>query len=273
MERYRKSFYKIDVGYELEKQLINQMNLEIVVGEVQITIETNESISYKLKVGGAIKPNQSELSLEADFLTVSGIEILAIKDDDEKVIFILNQLSIKRKVKIYDKIGTKYKNVSTIYSGLIENFVFRTKMKIKSMSTFICSWLHDIIESLKQTAAEVVPIIATFGSTKSPESDSFRLIDITEELSVEIESFSVYISDFSEFLSDMQNEELNKAQTLDLRKKKSIVYKKKGLEKEIIRNNNFDCRSGTIDFKLIKYKLSKLISQIRKFGVVFSFRN
>lgn len=263
LEQFRASFERQNVGALLELQILSDRHLEVVVGEVQMRVETNHSISYQLLVRGVAKQEEPTLGLETHFLNVSEIEVLAFKDDSEHLLFVASQLNLKRKTKIYDSAGHQFHQADTLCSGLVESSLVKNKLHVKGVSVFVCHWIGQIVEGIKQTVAEFTPMLAKLVIPDNSTQQTLRLIDVSEELLVSVDVVSVFICQMEGGVGGQGECKRKGESAVDSLKRQSVVFKQESSKREILRSSVVEGRLGAIDFKLIKLRFSGLNSAVR----------
>lgn len=242
---------------------MSDRHLEVVVGEVQMKVETHDPIGYQVVVRGVAKQEEPTLGLETHFLNVSEIEVLAFKDGTEHLLFVANQLHLKRKTKIFDSTGHRFRQAETLCSGLVESFLVKNKLHVKGVSVFVCHWVGQIVEGLRQTIAEFMPVLAKLSTPDTSAQQTLRLVDLSEEFMVSVDILSVFICQMEGGVVGQGECKRKGESAVDTVKRQSVVFKQESSKREILRSSVVEGRLGALDFKLIKLRFSGVISAVR----------
>jgi len=261
MNLYRLKFRPIHKSRLLQIQMLEELSLELAIGETQLQIECENDIAFGVRISGISKQATPDLTLAFKFLHSSGIDVTVTVGETTHQMLSVSQIQVNRQYRLYDKNWTKSSVVADIQNGTIENFVCKSLMQIRGVSLQAGPHLGKVIEYAKSIGKDLVPILAVLMPPPAPRSDAFEIKDAGEEIKLELDLLTINIEHFGS--PDLKDHPTLHKSHLDIIKRKSIIYRPK---KSIIPAEglaSMPVSFATIDFRLITFKLSELTREIR----------
>lgn len=196
MNMYRLKFRPVTKSKLLEIRILEELSLELAIGETQFQIECENDIHFGVRVSGFSKQATPEIALGFKFLHSSGIDVTMSVGEADHQLLSVSQIQVNRKYCLYDRNWAKSSLVEDIQNGTVENFVCKNVMQIRGVSVQVGPHLKKLVDAAKSIAADLVPVLEVLKQPTTERLTTFLVKDTSEEIKFELDLLTLNIENF-----------------------------------------------------------------------------